>query len=82
MDRWFVKVESPELARLQGEMRDLGTLLTTQEGERYLVFRDGFVALKVASYLGSKRRPGQLVSSTPQQPLVRFEDGEVLVAEA
>jgi hypothetical protein len=35
MDKWFVKVETTELARLQGDMRDLGTLLTTQQGERY-----------------------------------------------
>ncbi len=84
MDKWFVKVETQELARLKGDLRDLGSLLTTQHGERYLVFHDGFVALKVASYLGLKRKPGHMVSgtSTHQQPLVRFDDGEFLVAEA
>ncbi len=84
MDKWFVKVEPNELAKLQGDMRDLGTLLTTQQGERYLVFRDGFVALKVASYLGLKRKPGRMDSatSTPHQPLVHFDDGDVFFSEA
>jgi hypothetical protein len=85
MDRWLVKVNINELARLQGDMRDLGTLLTTQQGENYLVFRDGFVALKVASYLGLKRQPGRTVpatSSGQHQPLMRFDNGDVLVAEA
>jgi hypothetical protein len=84
MDRWFVKVDTQELAKLQGDMRDLGTLLTTQQGDHYLVFRDGFVALKVASYLGLKRRPGRFVSDTTAQhpSLVRFDDGDVFVAEA
>jgi hypothetical protein len=83
MDKWFVKVETQELAKLKGDMRDLGTLLTTQQGERYLVFRDGFVALKVASYLGLKRRPGRFVTDSTAQkpPLVRFDD-EVFVAKA
>jgi hypothetical protein len=83
VNQWFVKVETQELAKLQGDMRDLGSLLTTQQGERYLVFRDGFVALKVASYLGLKRKAGRMVSDTShQKPLVRFEDGDVVVAEA
>jgi hypothetical protein len=81
MNKWFVKVETQELAKLQGDMRDLGSLLTTQQGDRYLVFHDGFVALKVASYLGLKRKPGQFISHQ-HQPLVRFDDGEFFLAEA
>jgi hypothetical protein len=81
MNKWFVKVETQELAKLQGDMRDLGTLLTTQQGDRYLVFHDGFVALKVASYLGLKRKPGQFIRHQ-HQPLVRFDDGEFFLAEA
>lgn len=85
MDRWLVKVNTHQLAKLQGDMRDLGTLLTNQQGESYLVFRDGFVALKVASYLGLKRQPGRTLpatSSSKFNPLMRFDNGDILVAEA
>jgi hypothetical protein len=85
MDRWLVKVNSIELAKLRGDMRDLGTLLTTAQGENYLVFRDGFVALKVASFLGLKRQPGRTVSAKSSgtfNPLMRFDNGDVLVADA
>jgi hypothetical protein len=82
MDRWLVKVTDKELARLRSDMRDLGTLLTNDLGEHYLVFHDGFVALKVASYLGLKRQAGRKVpASSSHHPIMTFENGEVLVAD-
>lgn len=84
MDKWFVKVTDAQLAGLREDMRELGTLLTSKQGEHYLVFRDSFVALKVASYLGLQRQHGRAVSVQNQtenyHPLMTLENGDVLVA--
>ncbi len=89
MDKWLVKVTETQLAGLPADLRELGTLLRTDKGERYLVFRDSFVALKVASYLGLKRQAGRTVSAKARSsqgsnyhPLVTLENGDVLVADA
>lgn len=85
MDKWFVKVTDTQLARLREDLRDLGTLFTTEKGEHYLVFRDSFVALKVASYLGLQRHAGRTISvqnskAGSYHPLMTLENGDVLVA--
>lgn len=85
MDKWFVKVTDAQLAGLRDDLRELGTLLATDTGEHYLVFRDSFVALKVASYLGLQRHAGRTVSaqkskSESYHPLMTLENGDVLVA--
>jgi hypothetical protein len=87
VDKWFVKVTESHLAALRADMRELGTLLSTDKGECYLVFRDSFVALKVASYLGLKHQHGRTVSAQKSQsglycPLMTLENGDVLVTEA
>ncbi len=85
MDKWFVKVTETQFAGLRGDLRDLGTHITTEKGEHFLVFRDSFVALKVASYLGLQRQSGRTVSAQKSQsgsyhPLMMLENGDVLVA--
>jgi hypothetical protein len=85
VDKWLVKVTDSQLAGLRTDLRDLGTLLTTDQGEQYLVFRDSFVALKVASYLGLQRQPGRTVAagkSGSYHPLMTFDNGDILVADA
>jgi hypothetical protein len=87
VDKWLVKVTDAQLATLKADLRELGSLVTTDKGERYLVFRDSFVALKVASYLGLQRQPGRTLSAKASSlgeyhPLVTFANGDVLVAEA
>lgn len=87
MDKWLVKVTDTQLAGLRADLRELGTVVTTDQGERYLIFRDSFVALKVASYLGLQRQAGRTMSakaskSSNYHPLVTFDNGDVLVAEA
>lgn len=86
MDKWLVKVTDAQLAGLRADLRELGTLVTTDQGERYLVFHDSFVALKVASYLGLQRQTGRTMSakasrSGEYRPLVTFDNGDVLVTE-
>jgi hypothetical protein len=84
VDKWLVKVTDAQLSGLRADLRELGTLLTTDQGEHYLVFRDSFVALKVASYLGLKRQPGRMVAAAKSgmyQPLMTFDNGDVLVAD-
>lgn len=85
MEKWVVRVSEAQLDRLDSEQRRLGTLLRNDEGETYLVFRDGFVALKIASQLGARRLAGRSVA--PQQaqahtPLAQFANGDVLVGNA
>jgi hypothetical protein len=85
VDKWFVKVTEAQLAGLRDDLRELGTLLTTDKGEHYLVFRDSFVALKVASYLGLQRQSGRTISAQKNQSgtyssLTTFDNGDVLVA--
>jgi hypothetical protein len=86
VDKWLVKVTDAQLASLRTDLRELGTLVSTSKGERYLVFHDSFVALKVASYLGLQRQAGRTVPAKASQssgyhPLVTFDNGDVLVAE-
>jgi hypothetical protein len=86
VDKWLVKVTDAQLAGLRSDLRELGTLVNTDQGERYLMFHDSFVALKVASYLGLQRQAGRTVSgkvskSSDYHPLVTFDNGDVLVTE-
>jgi hypothetical protein len=84
LERWVVYIDDRQLAQLNHEQRELGTLLSNDRGEHFLVFRDAFVALKIASSIGAKRSPGRsLPASTklPKQPLARFANGDVLVGE-
>jgi hypothetical protein len=90
VDKWFVKVTDTQLATLRDDLRELGTLRASEEGEHYLVFRDSFVALKVASYLGLQRQHGRSVSGRyvlehsqvdKYHPLLTLENGDVLVAD-
>jgi hypothetical protein len=85
VDKWFVKITDTQLAGLRDDLRELGTHLTTDKGEHYLVFRDSFVALKVASYLGLQRQSGRSISAQKSQagnyhPLMTLENGDILVA--
>jgi hypothetical protein len=84
VDKWLVKVTDQQLLGLRADLRDLGTLVKTREGEQYLVFRDRFVALKVASHLGLQRQPSHVLNSqhlsAGYDPSVRLENGDVLVA--
>lgn len=55
MEKWVVNVNEEQLALLNEEQRNLGTLLQGEDGQKLLVFRDGFVALKIAAQLGTTR---------------------------
>lgn len=57
MQQWIVPVTPEQLARLSAEERSLGTLLTNSSGEQTLLFRDNFVALKVARSVGGRPQP-------------------------
>lgn len=84
MEKWVIEVSEAQLERLNMEQRDLGTLLKGREDKHFLVFRDSFVALKVATQLGVKRSPGRSLpasSAAPYAPLAHFDNGDVLVKE-
>ena len=83
MERWIVHLDTHQLEALNTEQRDLGTLVST-DGEHYLVFRDGFVALKVANRVGAKRSAGRTMPKTStlySAPLAQFDDGNYLFAD-
>ena len=83
MEKWVIEVSERQLEYLNAEQRDLGTLLRGKKGQHFLVFRDSFVALKVAAQLGTKRSPGRSLpasSAAPHIPLAHFDNGDVLVA--
>ena len=84
MERWIVHLDATQLESLNHEQRDLGTLISTN-GKHYLVFRDSFVALKVANRVGAKRSPGRALPQTStlySTPLAQFDDGNYLFADA
>lgn len=84
MERWLIELSDAQLEQLPQEQRELGTLIRAEDGRCYLVFRDGFVALKVASGLGLKRNPARSVpaeTATQLRPLAQLEGGKVLVAD-
>mgnify|MGYP000170553605 CR=1 FL=1 len=61
MEKWVVNISQEQLALLDEEQRDLGTMLHGEDGKTQLVFRDGFVALKIATQLGTTRSATRLV---------------------
>ena len=85
MEKWLVSLDEEQLASLSEEQRNLGTVVQGAEGGYFLVFRDGFVALKMAAQLGATCRPGRSVpasSAKSYTPLASFNDGDVLVSES
>ncbi len=64
MEKWVVSINETQLASLSEEQRNLGTVLQGPEGEHFLVFRDGFVALKMAAQLGATCKPERAVGSS------------------
>jgi hypothetical protein len=80
VDKWFVKVTGAQLEGLRNDMRDLGTLLTNEQGENYLVFRDSFVALKVASSMGLQAHAVRVVPGQKSyNPVMTLENSDILV---
>lgn len=59
MEKWVVNVNEEQLAKLDDEQRNLGTIMQAEDGTTSLIFRDGFVALKIAAQLGTTRTLGQ-----------------------
>ncbi len=57
MKRWVVKINENDLKNLKPELLDVGTLIHTEEGEQYMIFRENFSALKLASELSSSSSP-------------------------
>ncbi len=53
MKRWVVKIEEDELIQLSPEQLKIGTLVNSNNGEQYLVFRDNSSAEKLASQIGN-----------------------------
>ena len=85
MERWVVKLDKRQLAKLSPEQKELGTYLVNEQDEHFLVFRDSFVALKVASSLGASRSPGLTLSVDKlgsYQPLAQFANGDLLVSQS
>ncbi len=59
MKRWVVKIEENELKQLSPEHLKIGTLVNSNNGEQYLVFRDNSSAKKLASQIsGGKVESG------------------------
>ena len=84
MEKWVIQLDEIQLGRLSLEPEQLGTYLTNTNGEHFLVFRDGFVALKVANRLGAKRRLARSLASSDkqsEQALAQLANGDMLVAE-
>lgn len=64
MKRWGFFLTDTAKTRLDDETLEMGTLHTTDDGETMLVFRDRFVALRVASRVESEVR-GLDLSTVP-----------------
>ncbi|MCA9836069.1 MAG: hypothetical protein KC422_04120 [Trueperaceae bacterium] len=81
MQKWMIQLSHEQLQSLSDESRHLGDLLTSSDGKHFLVFRDSFVALKVASSLGLERSLAKAIPSEhASEPLAHFNDGQALVA--
>lgn len=83
MQKWFIPLGNQEPTNLSEEMRQLGDLLRDAQGEHYLVFRDSFVALKVANSLGLKRELARVIPADQvSHPLLHLGNGKALVADS
>lgn len=55
MERWAILLDDATHSRLSDEQLQLGRLEKSASDESLLVFRDRFVALKIASSVGAQR---------------------------
>lgn len=53
MTRWAIQLDPHRKKRLPHDALELGDLVTDEDGSELLLFRDRFVALKVASRVGN-----------------------------
>ncbi len=67
MIHWLVPVTRQQVEQLREDYRDLGKLTKSNQGELFLVFRDRFVALKVAASIGASP-PYARPSTSTQMP--------------
>lgn len=68
LQRYIVEVDSEQALRLSDDQVALATQISNG-ATRLLIFRDRFVAFKVATHSGGTFRTGQLVSNDAAQPL-------------
>lgn len=82
MQKWVIQLTDQQLNTLNDEARYLGELHSNPKGEHYLVFRDSFVALKVAKSLGTSRTAARTMPASEYtlEPLAELSNGQVLVA--
>jgi len=82
MQKWVIQLTDEQLNDLNEEARYLGDLHSNAKGEHVLVFRDSFVALKVANSLGIERSAALTINANDAtlEPLAELSNGQVLVA--
>jgi hypothetical protein len=83
MQKWVIQITEQQRVTLSTETLQLGDLIRNDKGETYLIFRDSFVALKVATLLGVKRSRAQTLPAGQVlnlEPFAHLSDGQVLVA--
>lgn len=82
MNKRYVVVTSPEQAKaLKPEKLELATCLNSPDGAELLIYRDSFVAYKVATMTGGQVRRGDIVSGVNAEGDLTLEDGSRLRLE-
>lgn len=56
MTRWAIRLDHNRKQLLPHDALELGDLVTGEDGDEFLMFRDRFVALRVASRVGGAER--------------------------
>ncbi len=80
--KWMIRLNDEQLKALSTDALAMGDLLTSPDGDHYLLFRDSFVALKVATSVGAERSTARVLPPNEAvNPLAFFNDGSALVSE-
>ncbi len=83
LNKRYVVITSPERKRaLKQENLELATCVNSADGAELLIYRDNFIAYKVATLTGGQVRPGTIiVDSVTADGDLTLEDGSRLRLE-
>ncbi len=82
-ERWVVEIAATELQTVPQEQLELASQVKSSDGKQLLIYRENFLAYKVASLIRRRARKGILVNDDGQDyaNATRLEGGKLLVLE-
>ena len=79
--RYVVITSTEQKQGVRSESLELATCVNRTDGTELLIYRDSFIAYKVATLTGGQVRPGHIVTDSVSEDDLTLEDGTRLRLE-